>query len=870
MTTFTDALGNRWERKFNHYGLLVEIVGPRGETTKFEYTKNGLVQSITDPAKRVTHYHWNSKAELIRETDPLGNSLHYRYDNWGRISSVTGQSKSQDLDDANRTSTTRYEYTASGRLHKIISPSGNSSEFLYNPAGQLLKYIDAQGRIIEYQYEDGLRQPSQRIDAAGHRIKYEYDKERNLSALINENGDRYEFTYDGNERLIKEIGFDGRTQHYKYNAAGHLIKHLDAGSVQTEFERDALGQLHSKISQSMELGGQNKLREQSKYRFDALGRLTETYNEHQFLTFNYDPLGNLLQETQVDLNERRERIADSQQSIRHQYNILGLRVATELPDGQTINYGYHDSLAFKTIKLNGDLVTEVERDNLGRELIRHQGELQTHTEYDPQGRLLKQQAVNATNKLTPIQREYGYDRFGNIDWIKDGSDETRYIYDTLNRLKRCEGNHPEFFDFDPAGNILSIGESKQLAPGLAKGNRLLMQGDRKFEYDNRGNLTQETRGKNGKLTKTFHYNLQNQLTQVDTHTQHETVSFKYDPLGRRITKTDVFGTTRFLWTDNLLTQETRNNIKKTYLYEPGSFRPVALKQDDQIYHYHLDHLGTPRELTSTEGKIVWKARYKTYGNLAVQEVDEIHNNLRFQGQYFDEETGLHYNRFRYYNPESGQFINQDPIGLLGGINNYQYAPNPIQWVDPFGLCKEQEKIIPDNYNVLEDRHENAILNLQPGDPTVNSSVAALMTARNVPEILPSNFQDYKNVKKLTLVAHGNGDAIAGKSGVQLGSQLNALGFQPDEVEVIACCRAPGPARQDLANTMGVPVTGGTGRMIVQKSDNQFGNVGDIRVYDEAKVANFESTQGPITTRAQQESVLKPKGDGIAKYHPNKT
>ncbi|OZG73567.1 hypothetical protein BTA51_11230, partial [Hahella sp. CCB-MM4] len=69
------------------------------------------------------------------------------------------------------------------------------------------------------------------------------------------------------------------------------------------------------------------------------------------------------------------------------------------------------------------------------------------------------------------------------------------------------------------------------------------------------------------------------------------------------------------------------------------------------------------------------------------------NNLRFQGQYFDEESGLHYNRFRYYDPGCGRFINQDPIGLLGGTNNYQYAPNPIAWIDPFGLsCKELSEI----------------------------------------------------------------------------------------------------------------------------------------------------------------------------------
>jgi RHS repeat-associated protein len=81
--------------------------------------------------------------------------------------------------------------------------------------------------------------------------------------------------------------------------------------------------------------------------------------------------------------------------------------------------------------------------------------------------------------------------------------------------------------------------------------------------------------------------------------------------------------------------------------------------------------------------------YDEHGSLALVQDNEIENNIRFQGEYYDEETGLHYNRFRYYNQACGRFIGQDSIGLLGGVNNYQYAPNPVSWVDPFGLsCKE--------------------------------------------------------------------------------------------------------------------------------------------------------------------------------------
>ncbi|WP_445367697.1 RHS repeat-associated core domain-containing protein [Methylomonas sp. BW4-1] len=103
------------------------------------------------------------------------------------------------------------------------------------------------------------------------------------------------------------------------------------------------------------------------------------------------------------------------------------------------------------------------------------------------------------------------------------------------------------------------------------------------------------------------------------------------------------------------------------------------------YHYHLDHLGTPRELTDTDGRIVWSARYRAYGNLALADVEVIDNPLRFQGQYYDQETGLHYNLNRYYDPNAGRFIHQDPIGLAGGANVYRYVPNPINWIDPIGL-----------------------------------------------------------------------------------------------------------------------------------------------------------------------------------------
>jgi RHS repeat-associated protein len=114
---------------------------------------------------------------------------------------------------------------------------------------------------------------------------------------------------------------------------------------------------------------------------------------------------------------------------------------------------------------------------------------------------------------------------------------------------------------------------------------------------------------------------------------------------------------------------------------------------EEIAFYQCDHLGTPQELTDCEGQVAWSAQYKAWGHAqeAISEAARkagIRNPIRFQGQYFDEETGLHYNRYRYYDPDGARYLTQDPIGLAGGFNLYRYVGNPVNLIDPLGLsCK---------------------------------------------------------------------------------------------------------------------------------------------------------------------------------------
>ncbi|WP_437432939.1 RHS repeat domain-containing protein, partial [Yokenella regensburgei] len=111
-------------------------------------------------------------------------------------------------------------------------------------------------------------------------------------------------------------------------------------------------------------------------------------------------------------------------------------------------------------------------------------------------------------------------------------------------------------------------------------------------------------------------------------------------------------------------------------------------ESPDIYWFHCQPNGTPERMTDIEGELRWEGQNSVWGKLLREmphKAADYPQNLRMQGQYLDRETGLHYNLFRYYDPECGRFTQPDPIGLAGGINLYQYGPNPLNWIDPLGL-----------------------------------------------------------------------------------------------------------------------------------------------------------------------------------------
>ena len=224
-------------------------------------------------------------------------------------------------------------------------------------------------------------------------------------------------------------------------------------------------------------------------------------------------------------------------------------------------------------------------------------------------------------------------------------------------------------------------------------------GKTRYAYDEHGNLIERLQGKRGSAAQTrtrFTWDAAHQLASADVArgpddtAVAQTFNYAYDALGRRVAKMDAFGATHFAWDGDRMALERRGGNETLHLYHPESFVPLAQVHDGVLHHLHTDHLGTPLEASNDSGEISWRVTYRAWGSVVVEEVHEIEQPVRFQGQYHEVNTGLNYNRYRYFEPGIGRYQSPDPIGLRGGINAFQYAPNPVNWIDPFGLAKKKK------------------------------------------------------------------------------------------------------------------------------------------------------------------------------------
>ncbi|EPS0645438.1 RHS repeat-associated core domain-containing protein [Cronobacter malonaticus] len=346
------------------------------------------------------------------------------------------------------------------------------------------------------------------------------------------------------------------------------------------------------------------------------------------------------------------------------------------------------------------------RDRLHREISRSQGVLSQETRYDSAGRVTQRTVLDARRELV-FERRYRWDRTDQIVQqihtdatpATPGEKYSQYLwgYDAAGQVtKAVEPQKEERFFWDPAGNRTEEHRNPVWH------NLLLRLDGLKLDYDGFGRLIQR-RDKSG-VIQHFAYDDEQRVKEITFtgHAEFKKVEYRYDPLGRRTHKILWrYGekdpeTIRFDWQGLQLAGEQSDREPDhyvQYVYTEGSYEPLAridsVFDDCEIYWYHTELNGLPERVTDADGQTVWRGQFSTWGEtereLSVPQW-QVPQNLRFQGQYLDRESGLHYNLFRYYDPVAGRYTQMDPIGLLGGINTYGYVPDPLTWVDPLGLC----------------------------------------------------------------------------------------------------------------------------------------------------------------------------------------
>ena len=689
-TADIDAAGNRWEYAYDERGNLILVTDPAGHETAQTYDVRGLPHTIGDARGGFKHMQWNARAQMVAYTDCSGKTTRFAYDARGALASVTDAMGN----------TTSYRTDAQGRVSEIVNPDGGIEKLRYDALGRLSASIDSAERTTSY--ERNLRgQPVRRTNAMGRSVEFVYDAAQRLVRLINENGEAYRFVYDRNDNLIEEIGLDGTVKRIEHDARGLAVAVTDAfgeaDAITLRMERDALGRLQLKHAR-----GRSTL-----YRYDQIGQLlqAEVFTDngrsrvvHDRLLFTYSKRGELLSET------------GHMGTLAHRYDELGNRCATILPDGRIINKLHYGSGHLHQVNIDGEVISDFERDDLHREVARTQGQLATRFGYDRLGRKTWQSTAMQDAHEPVLRKEWQYDRAGElVKKIHSRNGETRYMYDPLGRIvSTVTAAQREQFQWDAAANLVDgthVG-------GYVKYNRVTMFEDKRYEYDVHGRMESKRIGRH--TEQQFLYDGEHRLREVQTTRNgvRQDVYFDYDALGRRIRKRDAFGTTVFLWDGLQMMQEQRGSSVATYLYEPDSYVPLARVDSgctfvpsptcggtehagsaSRILHFQTDASGAPEELRTASGAVTWSAQYKTWGATVTEtwsaipgeeQAKSLPQSLRFQGQYIDRETGLHYNTFRYYDPDIGRYTTSDPIGLAGGDNLYSYGKNPIAWIDPWG------------------------------------------------------------------------------------------------------------------------------------------------------------------------------------------
>ncbi|HEX3697818.1 MAG TPA: glycohydrolase toxin TNT-related protein [Polyangia bacterium] len=691
---------------------LAAVIDPAGQTTALGYDRQGNVTSLRSPNAAESRWKYDGLGLCVAASDPKGNTQQRQHDPLNRVVLVK-------------------------------EPDGNVRELEFDAEGNVVHARDQQHDVrFTYQGMGRLRTRTE----AGTTVTFEYDREERLIGIKNEKGHVYRFDLGPTGQVVTEIGFDGLRREYKRDAAGRVTKVIRPDRQETTYAYDAGGRLveakHSDGTAAAYAYREDGALLEAKndaglvtFERDKLGRILKEIVGEDWVASEYDVLGMRVGlRSSKGLRQRferngmgdvlavRARFAGADASADHEAGIP--RGGPNGVNSQGGNGGGGDSVWEARFErdtvgleleraLPGGVRARWERDNLGRPKIHSislGGLSKAAWQYtwEVNDRLLR------VVDLMAGPTEYQHDALGNLvaAAYADGRVDLR-MPDAVGNLFRTENRKDR--KYGPAGQLLRA----QNAAG----------GTTRYGYDPEGNLSKKIEPDGAMWA--YHWNGAGMLVKV-VRPDGDAIEFAYDALGRRLWKRYRGRTTRWIWdgnvpihewveatvaaevvtappplstivTDEIAARQCRADLNErpaqgppldcgtserpiTWLFEPESFAPLAKLVGDSRQSIITDHLGTPTAMYDDAGQEIWSASIDAYGDLHNLKGDRQACPFRWPGQYEDAETGLYYNRFRYYDPGAGQYVSQDPIGLLGGPAVYAYVQDPTRRTDRLGLA----------------------------------------------------------------------------------------------------------------------------------------------------------------------------------------
>jgi RHS repeat-associated protein len=764
---------HEWQYFYDQSSALTQVIDPSGGITEYQYDDEGKLLAEIDPAKNVTSYEYSSIGALRVVVSPTGHArapgddpdpfvpLMRRYrvhrtplpghalHGWAPSTPARWQLGSLlrapfHLPVAD----TRLPFVSTedwSLLTRADRPNLGGVTEVLDAYGLLVREERSDGRARQYHYDaNGNR--ARITDFDGSHYRYEHASWNLLAATVDPLGARSVLRYDVNENLTCVRDAGGNTNDYSYDACKHLVESRKNGVVRERYENDGSGRVVARLAPD----GNRELQIQ----YDDRGLIRErTLASGDRQQFEYGNLGALARCTSaageldfaptIDGGYRTRDLRDGIGLV-HELTWGGVDTTQVLGSFELEYYPFPDG-STQMVVAPGDRAHRIRRCGSGVIRFELHGGATEVLQFDPQGRLLARLRTDPRGQRHDTI--YSYSGEGDLLQVSDSERGlTRYEYDAAHRLVGVHepgSEAPAPYEYDIAGNLthmpglnyFGIDSLREAPPAdafvtgtathgiwLEQGNRLYRAHGQRFVYNDRGHVC-ERHGADRVLR--YRYDSLDQLVEVDDGVA-APVRFEYDAIGRRTRKTVGQDSWTYYWNgDRLAAEQLPDGRVRVYVYAdlrdalvPFSFvefASVDSKASEGVhYFFAVNHLGAPEIVTDERGRVVWRAVLEPYGAARVLIGEDFYQPLRAPGHFYDSETGLHYNRYRYYAPDLGRYLQCDPIDVEGGHNLYAYAQdgNPLRDVDLLGL------ICPIAKKLLAEAEDSGLINPDgtPGTP----------------------------------------------------------------------------------------------------------------------------------------------------------